>query len=82
VKAAEIRAEAAQNIRSFADSIAKDYLHPITVAQYGAAMEIAAQLAELNEKLEPARLVTAIEEIQDRIDELDRRRNDSGGGPP
>jgi hypothetical protein len=43
---------------------------------------IAEQLAELNEKLTPARLVSAIEEIQAEIEKHDRRRKDSGGGPP
>lgn len=73
MKAQEIRAEAAQNIASFADSVAKDHLHPITVANYGAAMEIAAQLADLNEKLEPRNLVSMIAGIQEEIEkqELD-----------
>jgi hypothetical protein len=48
----------------------------------GALREIAAQLAELNEKLTPARLVKAIAEIQSGVEELDRKRKDSGGGPP
>ena len=34
--------------------------------------EIAAQLADFNAKLEPARLVAAIEEVQAKIDERDR----------
>jgi hypothetical protein len=35
--------------------------------------EIAFQLATLNEKLEPARLVSAIEEIQGELDKRDKR---------
>jgi hypothetical protein len=47
----------------------------------GALREIAAQLAELNEKLTPARLVGAIAEIQAALDKHDQPK-DSGGGPP
>jgi hypothetical protein len=53
--AAEIRAEAAKNVEAFRDHIEKNLLHPITVADYVARMEIAAQLAELNVSLRPIR---------------------------
>jgi hypothetical protein len=54
----------------------------IECAKIEALFLIAIQLAELNEKLTPARLVSAIEEIQAEIEKHDRRRKDSGGGPP
>lgn len=51
--AEEIRAEARQNVEAMRIEIGHNLLHPSTMMKYGALMEIAAQLAELNDSLRP-----------------------------